>query len=88
MDKERLTTELDSSMSTLNEKVNETEKQSELIVELEDHVEKLQDHVNRGEAEGRSSTGMYYLLQYFRLEIKPYRLSSSIRDMKADLISW
>ena len=44
-------------MSTLNEKVNETEKQSELIVELEDHVEKLQDHVNRGEAEGRSSTG-------------------------------
>ena len=57
MDKERLTTELDSSMSTLNEKVNETEKQSELIVELEDHVEKLQDHVNRGEAEGRSSTG-------------------------------
>ena len=66
MDKERLTTELDSSMSTLNEKVNETEKQSELIVELEDHVEKLQDHVNRGEAEGRSSTGKYYLLQYFR----------------------
>ena len=57
MDKERLTAELDSSMSTLNEKVNETEKQSELIVELEDHVEKLQDHVNRGEAEGRSSTG-------------------------------
>lgn len=60
MDKERLTTELESSMSTLNEKVNETEKQSELIVELEDHVEKLQDHVNRGEAEGRSSTDVLY----------------------------
>jgi len=60
MDKERLTTELDSSMSTLNDKVNETEKQSELIVELEDHVEKLQDHVNRGEAEGRSSTDVLY----------------------------
>ena len=52
-------------MSTLNEKVNETEKQSELIVELEDHVEKLQDHVNRGEAEGRSSTGTtYYNILY------------------------
>ena len=72
-------------MSTLNEKVNETEKQSELIVELEDHVEKLQDHVNRGEAEGRSSTGTTFTT--FRLEIKLYGLSSRIRDMKADLIS-
>ena len=87
MDKERLTTELDSSMSTLNEKVNETEKQSELIVELEDHVEKLQDHVNRGEAEGRSSTGMYYLLQYFRLEIKPYVRKVVIEGMACQLPS-
>ena len=31
-----------------------------IIVELEDHVEKLQEHVNRGEAEGRSSTGTTY----------------------------
>ena len=68
MDKERLTTELDSSKSTLNEKVNETEKQSELIVELEDHVEKLQDHVNRGEAEGRSSTGTLLNTYYNTLD--------------------
>ena len=35
-----------------------SERQSVLIVELEEHVEKLQDlsNVNRGEAEGRSST--------------------------------
>ena len=57
MEKERLTEELNSSKVSLAEKINETERQAELILELEDHVEKLQDHVNRGEAEGRSSTG-------------------------------
>ena len=57
MEKERLTAELNSSKVSLAEKINETERQAELILELEDHVEKLQDHVNRGEAEGRSSTG-------------------------------
>ena len=57
MEKERLTADLNSSKVSLAEKINETERQAELILELEDHVEKLQDHVNRGEAEGRSSTG-------------------------------
>ena len=57
MDKERLITELNEAKGSLAEKINETEKQAELVTELEDHVEKLQDHVNRGEAEGRSSTG-------------------------------
>ena len=56
MDKDKLTTELTSTKESLAEKLNETDKQSILISELEDHVEKLQEHVNRGEAEGRSST--------------------------------
>ena len=67
MDKERLITELNEAKGSLAEKINETEKQAKLVTELEDHVEKLQDHVNRGEAEGRSSTGMvsYHYINHF-----------------------
>ena len=76
MDKERLTTELDSSMSTLNEKVNETEKQSELIVELEDHVEKLQDHVNQRKCAALRSKLRVQKLMILNAKQKPPELPS------------
>ena len=60
MDKERLTKSLDEISHHLEGKCSEYEKQSELVKELESHVEKLQQFVNtanRGEADGgRSST--------------------------------
>ena len=62
MEKERLSSELSGTKGSLAERVNEAEQQAQLISELEDHVEKLQDlsNVNRGEAEGRSSTDILY----------------------------
>ena len=58
MEKERLAEELGTATKSLTEKTVENERQSQLISELEDHVEKLQDltNVNRGEAEGRCSS--------------------------------
>jgi homeobox protein cut-like len=62
MEKERLISELTLANQNLSEKINETDEQYQLITELEDHVEKLQklSNVNRGEAEGRSSTDILY----------------------------
>lgn len=60
MEKEKMSSELITAKQDLILKSNEIEKQTQLIGELEDHVEKLQEHVNRGEAEGRSSTDILY----------------------------
>merc|ERR1719221_1878487 len=82
MEKERLTAELNSSKVSLAEKINETKRQAELIIELEDHVEKLQDHVNRGEAEGRSSTDVLY-----DLDLGGPKVSLGGRDSPASITS-
>ncbi len=55
VEKDQATTELGEARSELKEKAAEVERQQNLIAELEDHVEKLQEMSNRGEAEGRSS---------------------------------
>ena len=58
LERDRLVSQLDRASQDLIEKTSLSERQATLIVELEEHVEKLQDlsNVNRGEAEGRSST--------------------------------
>jgi hypothetical protein len=58
LERDRLASQLDRANQDLIEKTSLAERQATLIVELEEHVEKLQDlsNVNRGEAEGRSST--------------------------------
>lgn len=59
LERDRLVTELDRARLELAEKASLTDRQSTLIVELEEHVEKLQQMtagIDRGEAEGRSST--------------------------------
>ena len=72
MEKERLSSELSDTKGSLAERVNEAEQQAQLISELEDHVEKLQDlsNVNRGEAEGRSSTDILYDLDIGGAKVK------------------
>ena len=59
LERDRLVSDLDRVRLELSEKTSLSERQSSLIVELEEHVEKLQqmtDGIDRGEAEGRSST--------------------------------
>lgn len=58
LERDRLSSELGRVSHELEEKTSLSERQGVLIAELEEHVEKLQDlsNVNRGEAEGRSST--------------------------------
>ena len=59
LERDRLTSELDRVKHELSEKTTLTDRQASLIIELEEHVEKLQQMtaaIDRGEAEGRSST--------------------------------
>ncbi len=55
MDRDRAASDLARTKAELREKATEAERQSGLVAQLEEHVEKLQELSNRGEAEGRSS---------------------------------
>lgn len=88
MDKEHLTSELTMTKEDLASKVNEGDRQAQLISELEDHVEKLQEHVNRGEAEGRSSTDILYDLDLGKTgRESPQSITSSFYEKNGDASS-
>ena len=88
MEKERFAQELMNVQVQLNEKTNEADRNATLAAELEDHVERLQEHVNRGEAEGRSSADILYDLDLSKggRESPMTSISSSFNDKANDLL--
>lgn len=80
MDKERLANELTTATSELAEKAKEADSKSKLVAQLEEHVEKLQDlaNINRGEAEGRSSTDFLAELDLGKSESPTTSMTSSL----------
>jgi homeobox protein cut-like len=55
VERDRATQDLSRCKKELADKTTEVERQTQLIQQLEDHVEQLQELSKRGEAEGRSS---------------------------------
>lgn len=88
MEKERLAKELIIVQAQFDEKSNEADRNAQLATELEDHVERLQEHVNRGEAEGRSSADILYDLDLTKggRESPMTSISSSFTDKAHDLL--
>ena len=83
MEKERANSELVVLKAQFEEKVGENDRNAQLVCELEDHVERLQEHVNRGEAEGRSSADILYELDLSATKNgreSPTSISSSFYD--------
>ena len=88
MERERLAKELIIVQAQFDEKSNEADRNAQLATELEDHVERLQEHVNRGEAEGRSSADILYDLDLTKggRESPMTSISSSFTDKAHDLL--